>query len=163
MKSTKHQTQLRVEFVLGLKLQGAMTWDILSLVNAGDGEPFPAGHGKAWGVSAQMVRYYSRLADDLIAANLETRRDRLLSFHHAGRRTLFNHALQANDTRTALAVLDSEAKLLRLFDAPPAPDPTGMTDEQIDAEVRELTAPERPGETGGAALGAGDAGGGGEA
>ena len=152
----------RVEFVLRLILQGAQTWDIATTTRT-DGEDYPAGHGKAWRVTDDTIRGYMRSADALIAKEVETNRKRLMGYHHATRRTLFNRALQANDTRTALAVLDSEAKLLRLFDAPPAPDPTGMTDEQIDAEVRELTAPERPGEAGGAALGAGDAGGGGEA
>ncbi|MFO0796369.1 MAG: hypothetical protein U0804_02765 [Gemmataceae bacterium] len=104
----------RVEFVLRLRLQGAESWDIHPLVNA-DGDPWPDGHGPAWGVSIETIRRYLRLADGRLAEVADRRREEFVNRHLAQRRMLYARAVQQADYRAALAVLDSEAKLLDLF------------------------------------------------
>ncbi len=65
----------------------------------------------------QLYRYVQR-AEALIAESCLTSRKRLLKLHLAQRRKLFARAVSQGDVRTALAVKDSEAKLLALFPNP---------------------------------------------
>jgi hypothetical protein len=113
MKSTQAEVKRRVEFCLRLRLQGAEWYDIRDTVRV-DGEPWPAGHGKAWGVSESQIFRYLKLADKLLAETLEKRRDVCLDRHIAQRRMLYNRCLSTGDNRGALATLDSEVKLLGL-------------------------------------------------
>ncbi|QDU21852.1 hypothetical protein [Urbifossiella limnaea] len=93
MKTTKAEMERRVEFVLRLRLQGAESWDIHPLVNA-DGDPWPDGHGPAWGVSIETVRRYLRLADARLAEIADRRREEFVKSHLAQRRVLYSRAVQ---------------------------------------------------------------------
>jgi hypothetical protein len=150
LKITKAMRDRRVEWVLARLLDGALTHDLVAMTGV-DGLPFPAGHGKAWNVKADTIRHYARDAGDLLAKSAEESRPRLVGYHHATRRVLFNKCMAVGDYRAALAALDSEAKLLGLFAPPPPPaDPSGMTDDALDAEVAAILAPAPEGEAGGA-------------
>jgi hypothetical protein len=118
MKATKAVVKQRVEEVFRLRLGGAGFADILQHASAPE---------QAWGVSERQLWNYIAAADRLIEERFDAKAPHLLNLHLLRRNQLYAHAVGAGDFRTALAVLDSEAKLEGLF--PPtkiAPtDPTG--------------------------------------
>jgi hypothetical protein len=70
---------------------------------------------KGWDVQERQLRTYLRRSDDLLVERQERSRRRLVAKHLARRESLFARAVNAADLRTALAVVDSTAKLQGLF------------------------------------------------
>ena len=119
MKATKAQIQLRVDDLLTFRLEGARLWDIRQYVTEKEKEP-----GSTWyrgegakPLSDAMLWRYIRWADALIASDARSSRKKRTRLHVAKRQNLFAKAVSQGDIRTALAVLDSEAKLLGLYPA----------------------------------------------
>lgn len=94
----------RVEEVLRIRLDGAQHHDVLEYAAS-----------KGWNVTDRQVRNYLARADALLVKRRESSRKKLLARHCAQRESLFARAVNAADLRTALAVVDSLAKLQGLF------------------------------------------------
>jgi hypothetical protein len=140
MKSTSAEVRKRVEAVFNLRLGGAEFADIVQYASARE---------QGWGVSERQLWNYVRAADQLVKERFDARAEHLLNRHLLQRRTLYAHAMGAGDFRTALAVLQDEAKLEGLY--PPqkiAPtNPQGdkpyegsLTDDERLAALRALYA-----------------------
>jgi hypothetical protein len=108
MKSTKAEVLKRVEEVFKLRLGGAEFADIVQ---------YAAAPERNWGVAERQLWNYIRAADRLVRERFDARAGHLLARHLLQRRTLYAHALGAGDFRTALAVLQDEAKLEGLYPA----------------------------------------------
>jgi hypothetical protein len=108
MKSTKVVVAQRVNEVLKLRLGGAEFLDI---------REYAAAPEQAWGVSDTQLWRYIREADALCKEHFDAKAEHLLNRHLLQRRTLYAHAMGAGDFRTALAVLQDEAKLEGLYPA----------------------------------------------
>jgi len=108
MKSTKAVVAQRVNEVLKLRLGGAEFLDI---------REYAAAPEQAWGVSDTQLWRYIREADALCKEHFDAKAEHLLTRHLLQRRTLYAHAMGAGDFRTALAVLQDEAKLEGLYPA----------------------------------------------
>jgi hypothetical protein len=117
MKSTQATVRQRVEEVLELRLAGATLRNIRHYANA----PDPQSGRVPWNVSDSQLWRYIRAADDLLAAEREEDRDKLLNRHIAQRRALFARCLAVNDYRAALACVEAEARLQGLHDTPAHP------------------------------------------
>ena len=94
----------RVEAVLRIRLDGAQHHDIVAYAEE-----------QKWGVSDRQMRTYIRRADALLVERRDTNRRRLVARHCAQREALFARAVNGADYRTALAIVDSLAKLQGLF------------------------------------------------
>src|SRR5215813_448710 len=120
MKSTKAEVLKRVEEVFKLRLGGAEFADI---------RDYAAAQEQAWGVSDTQLWRYIAAADKLVKERFDAKAEHLLHRHLLQRRTLYAHAMGAGDFRTALAVLQDEAKLEGLYPptkvAPTTPDGQG--------------------------------------
>src|SRR5262245_40053797 len=108
MKSSKAEVRKRVEEVFKLRLGGANLADIVQYASAPE---------QAWGVSERQIANYIKAAEKLIVERYDAKAPCLLNRHLLQRDQLFAHAMGVGDFRTALAVLDSGAKLLGLFPA----------------------------------------------
>jgi hypothetical protein len=108
MKSTKAEVFKRVEEVFKLRLGGAEFADIREYATAPE---------RSWNVSDSQLWRYIAAADRLVQERFDARAGHLLARHLLQRRTLYAHALGAGDFRTALAVLQDEAKLEGLYPA----------------------------------------------
>src|SRR5215510_1924191 len=106
MKSTKAEVRKRVEEVFKLRLGGAEFADIREYARAPE---------QAWNVSDSQLWRYIAAADKLVKERFDARADHLLHRHLLQRRTLYAHAMGAGDFRTALAILQDEAKLEGLY------------------------------------------------
>lgn len=154
-KATKAQAMLRVTEVLRIRLSGAKLWDVTEYVSEAEqteGSPWQLAEGETPLTERQIARYVEK-ADALIAESTRQSRKRSLARHLAQRADLYAKAVNAGDIRTALAVLDSEAKLRRLFPAarhevtgkdgaplnPPTPEKP-LTDEERQTAVANLLA-----------------------
>jgi hypothetical protein len=104
MKSSKTTVRQRVEEVLDLRLSGAEYVDIRRHAEE-----------QGWGVGARQLQRYVAAGDAILADTLEKDREKQLNRQVAQRRALYARAMSVSDYRTALATLDSEAKLLDLF------------------------------------------------
>jgi len=104
-KATDSEIAKRVDELLRLKLDGAQFHDIVQFAS-----------DQGWGVVERQLWVYLKRADALLGERQERRRNALLTFHRSARRALYARAVQAADFRTALAALDSEAKITGLFD-----------------------------------------------
>jgi hypothetical protein len=117
-KSTLAEVRQRVYEVLKLRLGGAEFADLREYALAPE---------QRWNVSDGQLWRYVRAADRLCKRHFDAKAEHLLARHLLQRRQLYAHAMGAGDFRTALAVLQDEAKLEGLY--PPtkvAPtDPTG--------------------------------------
>ncbi len=115
--ATSAVVALRVEEVLRIRLDGAEFWDVREYAREKEKE-----EGSAWELpegekplsDGQLWRYIAK-ADELVKASCLSSRKKLLRRHLAQRRNLYAKSVSAGDTRAALAVLDSEARLLDLF------------------------------------------------
>lgn len=127
-RSTEAEVSQRVEAILRLRIDGAAFADLREF--AGE---------QGWGVSDSMLRKYIEKANKLLKERTERSRSHTLRLHRARREALYARALQAADFRTALAVLDSDAKLIGLF-------PDGKTGDAKPSEVPlvEITTDDRP-------------------
>jgi hypothetical protein len=111
-KSTRAETQKRVDEVLQLRLHGAELPDILQYAAE-----------KAWCVKERQLRTYIARADRLMAEILNRNRDQLFGRHVMQRRAIFARCMKINDYKTALQVLRDEAQLEGLY-APTKISPT---------------------------------------
>jgi hypothetical protein len=147
-KATRAVIRQRVEEVFRLRLGGAGLADIVQYASAPE---------RAWGVSERQLFNYLAAADRLMAERFDAKAPHLLARHLLQRCELYAQARAAGDWRTALAVLQDEARLEGLY--PPtkvAPtDPSGtksyegtLTDAERAAAVAAVLA----------AVGAGHAG-----
>jgi hypothetical protein len=130
MKSSKPEVLKRVEAVFKLRLGGAELHDIREYAGAPE---------QQWNVSDTQLRRYISAADRLVKERFDARADHLLARHLLQRRTLFAQAVAAGDFRTALAVLDSEAKLEGLFPAKGL-ELTGKSGAPLYPSLREMVA-----------------------
>jgi hypothetical protein len=105
-KSTLAEVRQRVYEVLKLRLGGAEFADLREYALAPE---------QQWNVSDGQLWRYVRAADRLCKRHFDAKAGHLLARHLLQRRQLYAHAMGAGDFRTALAVLDSEAKLEGLF------------------------------------------------
>jgi hypothetical protein len=105
-KASKAEVAKRVEEVFRLRLGGAEFADILQHASAPE---------QAWGVSERQLWNYIAAADRLIKERFDAKAGHLLARHLLQRRQLYAHAMGAGDFRTALAVLQDEAKLEGLY------------------------------------------------
>jgi hypothetical protein len=132
MKPTKATVQQRVEEIYLIRLQGAGGVDIRQHVaqkEAAGEPPWTISEGGRPLSERSLWRYIGR-ADQLIAESCREGRKRRLQRHLSQRRFLYGLAVSQADTRAALSVLDSEAKLLGLF-APTKTQVTGKDGEAL--------------------------------
>jgi hypothetical protein len=108
MKSTKAEVLKRVEEVFKLRLGGAEFADIRDYARAPE---------QAWNVSNSQLWRYIQAADRRVKQRFDARAEHLLARHLLQRRQLYAHAMGAGDFRTALAVVQDEAKLEGLYPA----------------------------------------------
>ena len=120
-RATKSQVEARTNALAHVMLDGAV-WplDLCDYVRAQEQE-----NGSPWflaedrkPLSYAQIRRYAVRAEKAIAESCRTSRKRLLRIHLAKRRRLYSKAVSQGDIRAALAVADSEAKLLELFPRP---------------------------------------------
>jgi hypothetical protein len=119
-RSSKDEVRRRVLAILKLRLAGAEWLDLVEFASAPE---------QAWGVSKSCLRRYVTLADRLCKEHFDAKAAHLLSRHCLQRRQLYNLALAAGDYRTALACLESEARLEQL----PRPDPPAVLDAPLQS------------------------------
>lgn len=115
-KATQAVMALRVEDVLRIRLDGAEIWDLREYVREKekeDGSPWLLKRGETPLSDSSLWRYI-RLADDQLREGIRAGRKSLLRSHIGKRRNLYARCVQTADYRTALSVLDSEAKLMGL-------------------------------------------------
>jgi hypothetical protein len=106
MKSTRAEVLKRVEEVFKLRLGGAEFVDVLQYASAPE---------QNWQVSPRQIWNYIAAADRLVQERFDAKAEHLLARHMLQRRQLYAHAMGAGDFRTALAVLQDEAKLECLY------------------------------------------------
>ena len=103
-KSDNAEVLKRVEEVLRVRLDGAQFHDIVQY-----------GSEKGWGVTDRQLRKYVARADALLVERQDRSRKQVIARHLAQRMALYARAVNAADYRTALAILDSDAKLRGLY------------------------------------------------
>jgi hypothetical protein len=139
-RSTRAEFESRVNAVLKLRLGGAEFHDLREYAVASE---------QNWNVSDTQLWRYVAAADRLCKRLFDAKADYLLARHLLQRRTLYAHAMNAGDYRTALAVLQDEAKLEGLYPptkiAPTNPDGSeeytgGFTDADRAAALERLYA-----------------------
>ncbi len=106
-KSSVAEVERRVQEVLRIRLDGAALHDVVQYATE-----------MKWDVSERQVAHYIRRADDLLVERNDRNRRRLLARHCAQRESLYARAVNGADYRTALAVIDSLAKMQGLFVSP---------------------------------------------
>jgi hypothetical protein len=106
--------------VFKLRLGGAEFADIREYARAPE---------QSWNVSDSQLWRYIAAADQLVKERFDARAEYLLQRHLLQRRTLYAHAMGAGDFRTALAILQDEAKLEGLY-PPTKIAPTNPTGDQ---------------------------------
>src|SRR5262245_57480695 len=129
MKSTKAEVVKRIEEVFTLRLGGAEFADIVQYASAPE---------QNWNVSRRQLWNYIAAADQLVKERFDARAEHLLNRHLLQRRTLYAHAMGAGDFRTALAVLQDEAKLEGLYPATKT-ELTGKDGTPIVLNIKEET------------------------
>jgi hypothetical protein len=103
-KSDSAEVARRIDEVLRIRLDGAQFHDVLHYASE-----------NGWGVSERQLRTYLARADELLVERQDRSRKKVIARHLAQRQALFARAVNAADYRTALAILDSDAKLRGLF------------------------------------------------
>jgi hypothetical protein len=127
-RADKAQVARRIDDILRIRLDGAEFWDVREFVREKEKE-----QRSAWflaegeePLSDGQIRRYQQKADRLMLQSHERNRKKLLRRHLAQRRNLYARATTTGDIRTALAVLQDEAKLEGLYPpqkiAPTTPD-----------------------------------------
>jgi hypothetical protein len=146
MKATKATIQARVDDILRIRLDGAAFHDVRQYVaeqEAKGERPWKVPEGGGPLSERQLWRYVGQ-ADELLAVSLATQRKKRRRLHLGRREKVFARAMQASDLRTALAALDSMAKLEGLY---PSEDDALL--RKIDALAKALAAQQAKGTTGG--------------
>ncbi|HXD86513.1 MAG TPA: hypothetical protein VN641_08470, partial [Urbifossiella sp.] len=103
-KASRAEVAERIAEVLRIRLDGAAFHDVVAYAKE-----------KGWNVSERQCGRYLAQADDLLADRRDKSRKRSIALHLARRESLYARAVNAADYRTALAVLDSTAKMQNLF------------------------------------------------
>lgn len=103
-KSTQIEVAQRVEEILRIILDGAQFHDIAQYAAE-----------KGWGVGERQIRSYMNKAYELLVARQEQDRPQIIARHLSQRAALAARAINAADYRTALAILNDEAKLRGLY------------------------------------------------
>jgi hypothetical protein len=129
-RSTRAEFERRVDAVLKLRLGGAEFQDLREYAVAPE---------QAWNVSDTQLWRYVAAADRRCEKYFDTRAGHLLSRHLLQRRALYAYAMAAGDYRTALAVLQDEARLEGLY----PPTRVAPTNPDGDEEYGQLTDEER--------------------
>lgn len=118
-RPTKNTVARRVEELLRIILDGAeVGWDLCEYVREqeqAEGSVWHVGEGDK-PLSYSQIRRYAAKAEKLIAASCRAHRKKVLRRHLAQRRNLYAKAVSQGDIRAALSCLDSEAKMLGLFE-----------------------------------------------
>src|SRR5262245_2122580 len=112
-KASNTTALLRVLEVVRIRLDGAKLWDVSEYVREQEqtaGSPWKLAKGDK-PLSERQIARYVRRADDTIAASTRERRRQALVKNLARREHLYAKAVSAGDLRTALAVLQDEARL----------------------------------------------------
>ena len=125
--ATKEDIRKRVDDVLRIMLDGARYHDVVQ---------YSAENG--WNVRERQLRQYMARARKLMAVDQRAKRRTLMVEHIAQRHQLFARAISTGDLRSALAILDSLAKLQALF-----PDPAGDLKREVEALRNELAEAEQ--------------------
>lgn len=119
-RANKEQIKSRVAELARIMLDGTMNLDIEQFVREREKDP-----KSLWFVGEceqpmhyATIRRYIGKAEKLIAADCKEDRPKLIQWHIAKRRRLYAGAVRQGDNRAALAILDSEARLLGLFPTP---------------------------------------------
>lgn len=105
-KSEEATVALRVGEVLRIRLDGAQYHDVVQ---------YAAVQTPPWDLKERQIREYIRRADNLLVERQDRNRRRVVARQLAQRQALFARAVNAADYRTALAIIDSEAKLRGLY------------------------------------------------
>jgi hypothetical protein len=103
-KAETAEVALRVEEVLRIRLDGAQYHDVVQFAAE-----------KKWDLKERQIREYMRRADELLVDRQDKSRKKVIARHLAQRQALYARAVNAADYRTALAILDSDAKLRGLY------------------------------------------------
>jgi hypothetical protein len=122
VKASKATIAARVEELAQVIVDGCEAHEVCRYVadrETEEGSPWFVAEGEK-PLSARQIRRYARLAEQQLAESLRTSRGRLVRKHISRRRNLYAKAVAAGDLRTALATLDSEARLLALDQPLPA-------------------------------------------
>lgn len=94
----------RIAEVLRIRLDGAQFHDVVQFAAE-----------KGWGVNERQLRTYMSRADEQLVERQDKSRKKVVARHLAQRQALYARAVNAADYRTALAILDSDAKLRGLY------------------------------------------------
>jgi hypothetical protein len=132
----------RTQEVLQIVLDGAEPHDVWQFVSEREKEPdnpWTLKEGEK-PLSVRQIRRYMRKSEDLIAEDCRTSRRKLIRRHVVRRRNIVAKAIASGDLRTALAALDSEARILRLDQPSPATTPKGDLPNSPAAVVALLAA-----------------------
>jgi hypothetical protein len=105
-RSTKQQLAKRIEEVLHIMLLGGELHDLREHAR-----------GQKWNVCDGTLYRYMQEALSECQKRVEKDRDKLIARHLMQRRSLYARAMEANDLRTALAVVKDEAELYGLYPA----------------------------------------------
>jgi hypothetical protein len=107
----------RTDELVMIRLDGAQWWDVVQYVAEKAREPGSCWEVKPGGksLSERQLRNYVARADRIILASVKEKRTRAIRRHLARRENLYAKAVNAGDIRTALAVLQDEAKLRGLY------------------------------------------------
>jgi hypothetical protein len=118
-RATKEQTEARVKDLVRIMLDGAIpAWDLCEFVREQEeteGSNWHLAEGDK-PLSYSQIRRYAARAEKLISATYRASTKKDLRRHLAQRRNLYAKAVSQGDIRAALSCLDSEAKLLGLFE-----------------------------------------------
>ena len=111
--------------MIRLLLNGYESWEIRPYVSDRSTDPASPWHTKdGVPVASRTIRRYGVIARAKIAADLAETRQETLNRHIRQRNAIYRRRVEVNDHRTALAILDSLAKLQGLT-------PEGMLAEQL--------------------------------
>ncbi len=105
-RPTKQTLERRIEEVMHIILLGGEMHDLREYARE-----------KKWNVADSTLYRYMADALELCRARVEKDRDKLIARHLMQRRSLYARAMEANDLRTALAVVKDEAELYGLYPA----------------------------------------------
>lgn len=122
-RPTKAIVEARTVEIFRIMLDGGEAHDLREYVheqNASNESIWYVGGRK---LSHSQIYRYSQRAWRMIAETCRSSRKRLMRKHLAQRRNLIAKSIAAGDLRTALAAMESEARLLRLHDEPSRPAP----------------------------------------
>lgn len=110
---------LRTEEVLRIRLDGAEFWDVREYVREqerADGSPWKLGPRQKPFADSTLWWYIAQ-ADRLARKSVAQSARKAVRNHLAKRRNLYGKAMVSGDLRTALGVLQDEARLLGLYPA----------------------------------------------